>query len=128
MRVLLDTHTLIWTMDATERLGPHALAAVTDPDGQLLLSAATLWELGIKVGSGKLTLSLAYRAWMARAITDLGLTILPITLDAADVQSRLPSHHRDPFDRLMIAHAIVEQVPIVSVDDALDAYGVTRIW
>ena len=65
---------------------------------------------------------------MNQAINDLGLRVLPITVEYADVSANLPKHHRDPFDRLLVAQAIVEQVSIVSVDANLDAFGVTRIW
>jgi PIN domain nuclease of toxin-antitoxin system len=93
-----------------------------------VLSAATIWERAIKIGQGTLTLSLPYRQWMVKAIGDLGLTILPITVDYADVQAGLPRHHGDPFDRLIAAQAIVDGLVIISVDAQLDAYGVMRIW
>jgi PIN domain nuclease of toxin-antitoxin system len=99
-----------------------------NPATHLLLSAATIWELALKVGQKKLTLSLPYRQWMTRAIADLSLTILPITVDYADVQAGLPRHHGDPFDRLMVAQAIVEGVAIISSDSQLDADGITRVW
>jgi PIN domain nuclease of toxin-antitoxin system len=104
------------------------MTAMQDPANQLLLSAATVWELAIKVGQGKLTVSMPYRQWMETAIADLGLEILPITVVYAERQSNLPPHHKDPFDRLMIAQALVDAVPIVSLDPAFDAYGVTRLW
>jgi hypothetical protein len=75
--------------------------ALQDPANDLLLSAATVWELAIKIGLGKLTLSLPYRGWMAKAITDLDLTLLPITVEYAERQAGLPPHHKDPFDRLI---------------------------
>lgn len=128
MKSLLDSHALIWSVDNPAQLGPQATVALKNPANQLLLSAATLWELAIKVGQKKLTLTLPYRQWMNQAITDLGLVILPITVDYADVQAGLPRHHGDPFDRLTVAQAIVEGVPIISSDTQLDAYGITRIW
>jgi PIN domain nuclease of toxin-antitoxin system len=69
-----------------------------------------------------------YRQWMVKVIADLSLAILPITVDYADVQARLPYHHRDPFDRLIVAQAIAEGIPVISADSQLDAYGITRIW
>jgi len=80
------------------------------------------------VGQGKIRLSLPYRLWVEKAIADLKLNILPITVKYAERQSTLPPHHKDPFDRLMIAQALVEGIPIVGVDQAFDPYGVTRIW
>ena len=82
----------------------------------------------LAAGRRKLDLSLPFRDWMGQAITDLGLIILPITVESADVQAQLPRHHGDPFDRLLVAQALVEHLSIVSADTQLDAYGVTRIW
>lgn len=128
MRVLLDTHTLIWAQDEASKLGAAAARAVRDPANQLIVSAATVWEIAIKMALGKLKLSLPYRAWVLKAISDLQLTELPITLDYAERQAGLPFHHRDPFDRLLAAQALVENCPLVSGDAIFDAYGVRRIW
>jgi len=128
MRPLIDARTLIWAVDDPSKLGPQAVVELKNPANQLLLSAGTIWELSIKVGQKKLMLSQPYRQWMTKAIADLGLSILPITVEYADVQAGLPPHHGDPFDRLLVAQAIVEGVPIVSIDAQLDAYWITRIW
>ncbi len=128
MRVLLDSHTVIWAVDDPGRLGADATAVVEDGGNDLLISAATIWETSIKFGLGKLVLSDSFREWMSGAIRALDLAVLPIEIDYADTQCGLPNHHRDPFDRLLIAQAIVEDLPIVSADSAFDAYGVTRIW
>ena len=87
-----------------------------------------MWELAIKVGVGKLTLSQPYRAWMNHALTKLPAAILPITVDSADEVALLPHHHRDPFDRMMIAQARVEGIVIVSADAKFDSYHVNRLW
>lgn len=128
MTVLLDTHTLIWLLDDPARVGPAAVVAIKPLANDVLLSAATIWELSIKIGQGKLTLSLPYRRWVEKAITDLKLTVLPITVEYAERQAALPPHHKDPFDRFLIAQALVEGVPVASTDAAFDPYGVTRIW
>ncbi|WP_417746448.1 type II toxin-antitoxin system VapC family toxin [Rosistilla oblonga] len=128
MRVLLDSHAVIWWVDQHRLLSPNALAAVTDPSNELFVSAATVWEIGIKVGLGKLRLSLPYRTWMNQALTDLRATTLPITVDYSDIQSRLPKHHGDPFDRLMVAQSLADHLSLVSSDTMFDGYGVTRIW
>jgi PIN domain nuclease of toxin-antitoxin system len=128
VKILLDTHTLFWSVQEPAKLSSGALAAIQDPGNDRLLSAATLWELAIKVGQGKIAMSLPYRSWMNTAISDLKLIILPVTVEYADRQSTLPAHHKDPFDRMMIAQALVDVIPIVSVDAAFDPYGVTRIW
>ena len=128
MRLLLDTHALIWYVDQDHLLSASAHAAITDSANDLLLSAGTIWEIGIKVGLNKLSLSMPYREWMNKAIADLGLTLLPISVEYADVQAGLPRHHGDPFDRLLAAQARVENIPLISSDPVFDRYGLTRIW
>jgi len=128
MRFLVDSHVLIWYVDQDHLLSPASHVAITDPSNDLLLSAGSIWEIAIKVGLGKLLLSQPYRLWMTQAISDLAITVLPITLEQADVQASLPRHHGDPFDRLLVAQAIVEQISIISGDANMDAYGITRIW
>jgi PIN domain nuclease of toxin-antitoxin system len=119
---------LIWYVDQDHLLTPTAHAAITDPANDLLLSAATIWEIAIKVGLRKLSISLPYHQWIDKAIADLRLIVLPITVEYADVQAGLPQHHRDPFDRLLIAQGIVEKPPIISADATFDHYGVNRVW
>jgi len=128
VRLLLDAHTLIWAVDSPFQLGPSAVVALQLPTNQLLISAGTIWELAIKVGIGKLVLSLPYRQWMSQVMRDLDLEILPLTVEYAATQSQLPMHHRDPFDRLLVAQAQVEKIPVISCDEALDAYGIDRLW
>ncbi len=128
MKLLVDSHTLLWAVDQPAQLGSAAASALRDPANDLLVSAATVWELAIKVGLKKLTLTKPYREWMTQALADLDAVLLPITVEYADVQAHLPTHHRDPFDRLLVAQARVEGFSIVSHDAVLDAYGVTRIW
>ena len=128
MRLLVDSQSLIWYVDQDHLLSPTAHGAITDPDNDLLLSAATVWEVAIKVGLKKLTLSLPYRVWMERAIDDLGLVMLPITVEVSDRQAGLPWYHRDPFDRLIIAQAFSEDVPVVGCDPIFDDYGIKRLW
>jgi PIN domain nuclease of toxin-antitoxin system len=125
---LIDTHTLFWSVEEPSKVSAAAMAAMQDPANDRLLSAATIWELAIKVGQRKIALSMSYRQWMETAITDLKLNILPVTVEYADQQATLPPHHKDPFDRLMIAQALVEGIPIASADAAFDPYGITRIW
>ena len=128
MRLLLDTHAIIWYVDQDQLLSSSAHSAIDDPGNDILVSAASIWEIAIKVGLGKLTLSNAYLPWMNQALAALGASILPITIEYANVQVALPHHHGDPFDRCMIAQALFESVQIVSVDSAFDAYGVSRLW
>jgi PIN domain nuclease of toxin-antitoxin system len=128
MRVIIDTHVLIWAVDEPTNLTGTATNRLQDPANDLVVSAATIWEAATKVGVGKLTLSQPYRTWMNQALSDLGATILPITVDRADLQAGLPYHHRDLFDRLIIAQSLVEGIAIVSADGQFDAYGVNRLW
>ena len=128
MRVLIDSHALIWYVDQDKLLSIASHAAISDPANDLLLSAGSIWEIGIKIGLGKLLLTQPFKVWMNQAISDLHVTVLPLTVEYVDVQSNLPKHHGDPFDRLIAAQAIVEQVSIISADTNLDAYGITRIW
>ena len=114
MRHLLDAHTLIWSLDDPNRLGARARAVLQDPANDLTVSVGTIWELSIKTGLGKLSLSLPYRQWMDRALADLGVTVSPITLEFTEKQMALPFHHRDPFDRLMVAQCLVDGIPLVS--------------
>jgi len=128
VRLILDTHALVWAVDDPSKLGPDAAKSIDDPANELLLSAASIWELAIKIRLGKLTLSLPFREWADRAIADLNVIILPITVEYAAAQTRLPDHHGDPFDRMLVAQSQVEGVPITSADAEFDKYGVTRLW
>jgi PIN domain nuclease of toxin-antitoxin system len=128
MTVLLDSHVLIWAVDDPTNVSVVATGVLRNPATKLLVSTGTIWELAIKVAKGNLPLSLPYRRWMDKAIADLGAVVLPITLDHAERQVGLPFHHRDPFDRLLAAQALVETLPLVSADPVFDAYGVTRVW
>ena len=128
MRLLVDAHAVIWAVDDPSKLGPQAATALQDPGNDLLLSAGTVWEIAIKVGLSKLSLSMSYREWMYRTITDLALTVLPITVEYAEVQGSLPRHHGDPFDRLLVAQAKVENITLVSADPGFDPYGIKRLW
>jgi PIN domain nuclease of toxin-antitoxin system len=128
VRLLLDTHTLLWFVENDPKLSPKALDALADPNNDLLLSPATYWELAIKVGLGKYQLSEPLADYLNETIRLYELIILPIDVQHAATVSTLPQHHRDPFDRLLIAQAIVEEVSLVSGDAAFDAYPITRLW
>jgi PIN domain nuclease of toxin-antitoxin system len=128
MRLLIDSHALIWYVDQHQQLSPASHAAISDPSNELLLSAGSIWEIAIKIGLGKLSLTQPYSLWMSQALSDLGMTILPITVEYADAQASLPKHHSDPFDRLIVAQALVENISVVSADARMDAYGITRLW
>ena len=99
MRLLLDSHALIWAVDQPAMLGQQAALVLEDPANELLVSAATIWELSIKVGLGKISLSLPFSDWMNQAIADLGASVLAITVEHAHEQTLLPGRG-DPFDRV----------------------------
>jgi PIN domain nuclease of toxin-antitoxin system len=122
VRLILDTHAIFWSLEEPSRVSAVAMIAMADSANDRLLSAATVWELAIKVGQGKLTLSLPYLEWIEKAITDLALTLLPVTVEYADRQSALPEHHKDPFDRMMIAQSLRENASksvVIDLDNCL---------
>jgi PIN domain nuclease of toxin-antitoxin system len=124
----LDTHTLYWFIEGDPQLSTPALTTISDPANQVLLSPASYWEIAIKVSMGKWQLNRPYEDFIdgrAEAERVPGMPVLP-THTARLIG--LPFHHKDPFDRLLVAQALTEQVPIVSADVQLDAYGITRIW
>jgi PIN domain nuclease of toxin-antitoxin system len=128
MRLLLDTHAFLWAASEPSRLGPDALRIITDPGNERLLSYASVWEMSIKYATGKLILPQLPLAFVGIQMATLRMTLLRIELPHLAPVATLPPHHRDPFDRLLVAQAMVESVPIVSADAAFDAYGVTRLW
>ncbi|WP_165220067.1 type II toxin-antitoxin system VapC family toxin [Aquisphaera insulae] len=130
MRLLLDTHAMYWYVDGSSQLSETARSLIQDLDSEVLISPASYWEIAIKVSIGKLTLNRPYEDFLGLVVNDYGFRILPIEPAHTVFLSRMPfvPGHKDPFDRLLAAQAIVEQIPIVSVDLALDAYGVTRFW
>jgi PIN domain nuclease of toxin-antitoxin system len=128
MRHLLDANALIWALDDPGKLGGGATAALENAANELLISVGTIWEISIKVSLKKLTLSLPYRQWIEQAVADLGLIISTISVEFTEKQLASPFHHRDPFDRLLVAQSLVDSVPIVSADGVFDTYGAVRIW
>ena len=128
MKLLLDTHTFLWFLLNDPKLSAVALGLITDPANQKLISPASYWEIAIKIRLGKYALPLAFEPFMTSQIARNNFTIVPITVAHAAVLTTLPKHHKDPFDRLLVAQAMIEGVPLVSVDSAFDAYGVTRLW
>jgi PIN domain nuclease of toxin-antitoxin system len=127
MKLLLDTHTFLWFLDDSPQLSQKG-KALLEADNALLLSIASLWEIAIKLRLGKLTVAVPIEVLMTQQFTQNDIELLPITVAPLLVVSTLPLHHRDPFDRLLIAQAMVEQMPIVSADPAFDAYPVQRLW
>jgi len=128
MNVLLDSHTFLWFVLDDAQLSRSAKMLVEDPASDVFVSPASFWEIAIKVRLGKLDLQASYDDFMHRGIVGNAFSILPIEPRHTSVLTRLPFHHRDPFDRLLVAQAMVEGMTIVGCDQQLDAYGVKRIW
>lgn len=128
MRVLLDTHTFLWAVNDSPQLSDRARTIVEDPNNKLRLSIASLWEIAIKLSTGKLKLALPFLELATQKTVQHGVMLLPITPAHLDLVTTLPFHHRDPFDRLIAAQCLAEGVPVLSRDDAFDGYGVARLW
>ncbi len=127
MNVLIDTHTFLWFVNDDPQLSASA-AALLEGDNTVLLSMASLWEIAIKVSIGKLALPQPFDVFIPEQLALNDITVLPIRLADCHQVSSLPFHHRDPFDRMIIAQALVEAIPVVSVDAAFDTYAVERLW
>lgn len=119
MRLLLDTHALLWALAEPERLGPTARDLITDPAQEVFVSAVSIWEIEIKREAGRLEAPTD----LLREVADADFQPLPITLEHACVAGRLPRHHGDPFDRLLIGQAIAESLTIVTVDGVFPRYS-----
>ena len=128
MRLLLDTHTFLWFILDDSRLSVRAKSLLETPEYKLLLSPASYWEIAIKIKLGKYSLPQPYLSFMESQLSQNGIVIQPIELRHTDLLTTLPLHHKDPFDRLLVSQAIVENIPIISSDEAIDAYGVIRWW
>ena len=127
MRLLLDTHTFLWFVNDNPKLSGHLKDLIEDTNNVSYLSMASLWEMSIKFNLGKLILNPNYEEFVEREVTTSTIQLLDIELEHLRVNSTLPFHHRDPFDRLIIAQSIVEEIPIVSVDSAFNKYSVNSI-
>jgi len=128
MSLLLDTHTLLWYVLKDPRLADSARNAIDAEPGDVFASPASLWEIAIKISIGKLKLEEPFEAFWSEMFEKSGLKPLPITIRHTARVIELPHLHRDPFDRLLIAQGLTENLPIVSVDALFDSYGVRRIW
>jgi len=128
MRILLDTHTLLWWLDGDRRLGKRARAAIADERTTVLVSAASAWEITTKARLGKLPGAVEVAADVSACLRSQRFDALDITMAHAQRAGSLPGAHRDPFDRMLIAQAQAENLPLVSNDEIFDRYGVVRIW
>lgn len=124
MRLLIDSHAFLWWSEASSSLGSAAGSEIADPANEALISIAALWELTIKASTGKLTLP----ADLETMAATLGFSVLPINFVHLRHLGLLPRVHRDPFDRMMVAQALAEGIPIATGDRIFAAYGVQIVW
>ena len=121
MQLLLDTHAFLWWLDDSPKLGPRARAAIGDGGNVVFVSAASAWEIAVKRASGKLDAPGNIAAWIAKS----DFSGLPIEVEHAVAAAELPRHHTDPFDRMLIAQAQLEELTLVAHDDEIGKYDVT---
>ena len=128
MKLLLDTHAMYWYIEGDPQLSGTAQTLIQDASNELLISPASYWEIAIKVSIGKWQLNRSYEDFLDLALNQYGFQVLPILPTHTARVIGLPFHHKDPFDRLLVAQGLVEGIPIISSDPALDAYGIKRLW
>ena len=128
MKLLLDTQTLLWFLLDDHRLSGKAREKISDPDALIFVSPASLWEIAIKISLGKYALPAPFESFWEEQFLTNDFALLPISASHAARVVNLPFHHRDPFDRLIIAQSLVEGIPLVSSDILFDHYGVDRVW
>jgi len=127
MKALLDTHVLLWAMAEPDKLSLRVRELYRGP-AELYFSVAGLWEILIKAGIGKLPLPAPSGPYLVKKLSESKITVLPITLDHVLKVESLPPHHRDPFDRMLIAQSLVENLQLISNDPVFEKYPVKLIW
>ncbi|MFM7448854.1 MAG: type II toxin-antitoxin system VapC family toxin [Leptolyngbyaceae cyanobacterium] len=127
MNVLVDTHAFLWYIQASDQLSQNAATILEDTDNKLYFSIASLWEIAIKLGLGKLKLDNPFHE-LETLLERLSVEMLPIAFADTETYLSLPLHHRDPFDRILIAQAINRSLSIITADPAFDAYAIERVW
>lgn len=128
MKLLLDTHTFLWFIAGSNNLSEYARHLIETPSNERLLSIASLWEMSIKSSVGKLELTSSFADLIEKQVKGNAIDLLTIKAEHLDILKNLPFRHRDPFDRLMIAQSIAEQVPILGKDVVFDDYSIERLW
>ena len=128
MKILLDTHAFLWWIRDDPRLSRRARELVTSGRNELFLSVTCVWEILTKTQTGKLRLAESAQKFVAEQLTANNIQVLPLTLDHVFRLEQLPLHHRDPFDRILIAQSLEEEFPILSADPLLKNYSATLLW
>ncbi|MFM7111725.1 MAG: type II toxin-antitoxin system VapC family toxin [Planctomycetota bacterium] len=127
-RYLLDTHAVLWFWWDLPQLSARAKAAIMEPTNQKLVSPATPWEVAIKVSLGKIDIGGPFLGFFSQNMVRSCFEWIAVRDEHHAKVAELPFHHRDPFDRLLVAQALVEDITLISADGHFDAYGITRIW
>jgi PIN domain nuclease of toxin-antitoxin system len=128
MKLLLDTHTLLWWLFEETQLSTRARAVVEDPDNHVFVSAASLCEIAIKLSLNKLSMPAEFDRDLISAITQTGFRSLPVTFEHAYAVRWMVWHHRDPFDRLLVAQSLSEGLTLVTRDPAIRQYDTASLW
>ena len=128
MRFLIDTHALIWFITGDSRLSITARQLIETPENERLVSIVSLWEIALKMSLGKLSMGATFDQLIPQQLLENNITLLPIEIPHLYQLVQLPFHHRDPFDRLLIAQGISDGLPLISRDPVFDAYPVQRLW
>jgi PIN domain nuclease of toxin-antitoxin system len=128
MKLLLDTHTLLWFIAGSQNLSASARALIEDPANDKFVSIVSIWETAIKVSLDKMTLTAPFDNLFPHQLQINGFELLPVSVEHTSAVTTLPFYHRDPFDRMLIAKTIIEKMTLVSIDGVFDDYGVNRLW
>jgi PIN domain nuclease of toxin-antitoxin system len=128
VRLVLDTHVLLWWIDGDPRISDRAQALISDADNTVSVSVASVWEIAIKAGLGQLEVPPDLRGYLRRQLARNDFELLPVLFEHAVAVRDLPLHHRDPFDRLLIAQARIERLNLVSRDARMKAYEIDVLW
>ncbi len=128
MKPLLDTHTLLWFIAGSSQLSRTARTLIEDGANEKYVSIASLWEIAVKISIGKMSLTAPFEVLFPHQLESNGFELLPVNINHTSVITSLPLHHRDPFDRILVAQAITEKMDLVSADKVFDNYRVSRFW
>ena len=128
MNLLLDTHALLWFISGESKLSENARRLIEDATNDKFVSIASLWEIAIKVSIGKMPLTGTFDDLFPQQLKINGFGLLPISVEHVSILTSLPFHHRDPFDRLLVAQSMADNMDLLSVDNVFDNYIVNRIW
>jgi PIN domain nuclease of toxin-antitoxin system len=128
VKFIADTQAFLWFVTDSPRLSRRAKELLEAADSERLFSIASVWEIAIKTSIGKLSLAKPFAEFIPEQLQRNGFEILGLTVEHTAKVAVLPLHHRDPFDRMLVAQGLAESLPLLSCDDRLDAYGVQRLW